>query len=98
MDELKAGNRRDDKVMVKNFYKKLIDLKIFDYIFSNRKVILILELREEDNKLKDILDNTIYDAIQGYADKEKDGRRHKFECLHRNHIQALIYFFEYGNR
>ena len=98
MDELKGGARRDDRALLRNFYKRLIEMKVFDYVFSNKKVIVILELREEDSKLKDLLDNTIHDAIQGYSDRDRDGRRHTFECVHRNHTQALIYFFEYGSR
>lgn len=42
MEELKGGNRRDDRIIIKNFYKKIIELKLFDYVYSNKKVILIL--------------------------------------------------------
>lgn len=84
--------------IMKLFYERLIEDKILELIFSNRKVIFILEFKDWD-KIAEACEKVLEDMMRGFSDEHASRCRHKFMGYIRDDkkssLQTIIYFFDY---
>ena len=67
---------------------------MFNDVYSNKKVILIIETKEELSQVTETVLKTIDDSTSTYGE-DSNPNRHKFHCFDdKDKIQAVIYFFD----